>query len=159
MPNKWLLNLLFTLCFLYHYIYHSFRTFQFTNISPFEECAFVLKSQVALNEIEPNSTNIMCLSIIDKYINNPNQYELLSLAKFSVFYNIKKKISKCDKPNIIRFVNYNKYKILKIGQENKFYCIHHFKIQKIHNLELWEHNMMKILRLDLFSTPKCHIQI
>jgi hypothetical protein len=45
-----------------------------------------------LNELEPNSTDIMCLSIIDKYINCPNQYELLSLTKFSFFYNIKKKI-------------------------------------------------------------------
>jgi hypothetical protein len=110
MPNKWLLNLLLTLCFLYHYIYHSSRTFQFTNTFPFEERTFVLKSQVALNELKPNSTNILCLSIIDKYINDLNQYESLSLAKFSSFYNIKKKISKCCKPNIIRFVNYNKYK-------------------------------------------------
>jgi hypothetical protein len=35
-------------------LYHSSRTFQFINISPFEECAFVLKSQVALNELEAN---------------------------------------------------------------------------------------------------------
>ncbi len=110
MPNKWLLNLLHTLCFIYHYIYNSSGTFQFTNTSPFEEHAFVLKSQVALNELEPNSTNIMNLSIIDKYINNPNQYESLSLAKCIFFNNIKKKISKCCKPNIIKFVNYNKYK-------------------------------------------------
>jgi hypothetical protein len=35
----------------------------------------VLKSQVALNELEPNSINIMCSSIIDKYISCFNQYE------------------------------------------------------------------------------------
>jgi hypothetical protein len=35
----------------------------------------VLKSQVTLNELEPNSTDIMCFSIIDKYINCFNQYE------------------------------------------------------------------------------------
>ncbi len=68
----------------------------------------MLKSQVALNELEPNSTNIMCSSIIGKYINYPNQYELLSLAKFSIFYNIKK--IGHHKPKIIRFLNYNKYK-------------------------------------------------
>jgi hypothetical protein len=56
-------------------LYHSFRTFQFLNISPFEEHDFVLKSQVTLNELEPNSTDIMCLSIIDKYMNCFNQYE------------------------------------------------------------------------------------
>jgi hypothetical protein len=101
MPNKWLLNLLLTLCLLYHYIYHSSQTFQFTNTFPFEECVFVLKSQVALNELEPNSTNIMCLSIIKKYINNLNQYESLSLTKFSYFYNIKKKISNVANPILL----------------------------------------------------------
>jgi hypothetical protein len=35
-------------------LYHSFRTLQFINISPFEKWAFVLKSQVALNELKPN---------------------------------------------------------------------------------------------------------
>jgi len=33
-------------------LYYSSRTFQFINIFSFEECAFVLKSQVALNELE-----------------------------------------------------------------------------------------------------------
>jgi hypothetical protein len=54
---------------------HSFRTFQFIDIFHFEKCAFVLKSQFALNELEPNSTNIMCSLIIDKYINCFNEYE------------------------------------------------------------------------------------
>jgi hypothetical protein len=71
-------------------LYHSSRTFQFINIFPFEECAFVLKSQVALNELEPISTNIMCSSIINKYINHLNQYESLSLVEFDFYYNIKK---------------------------------------------------------------------
>ncbi len=51
----------------------------------------MLKSQVALNELELNSTDIMCLLIIDKYINHPNQYELLSLPQFSYFNQIFKK--------------------------------------------------------------------
>jgi len=71
-------------------LYHSFRTFQFINIFLFEECVFVLKSQVALNELEPNSINITCPSIINKYINYPNQYESLSLTKFSSFIILKK---------------------------------------------------------------------
>jgi len=37
---------------------------------------------------------------------------------------------------MIMLVNYNKYKILKIGRENKFYYIHYFEIQKNYNLEL-----------------------
>jgi hypothetical protein len=40
-------------------LYHSFGTFQFMNTFPFEELAFVLKSHVALNELEPNFINIM----------------------------------------------------------------------------------------------------
>jgi hypothetical protein len=48
---------------------HPSQTFQFINIFPCEEHAFVLKSQVALNELELNLTNIMCSLIIDKYIN------------------------------------------------------------------------------------------
>jgi hypothetical protein len=91
-------------------LYHSFQTFQIINTSPFENRAFVLKSQVALNGLKPNSTIIMCSSIKDKNINRPNQYESLSLTEFSSFYNIKKirfqKITNLK----IRFVNYNKYK-------------------------------------------------
>jgi hypothetical protein len=71
----------------------------------------VLKTQVALNELEPNLTNTTCSLIIDKYNNHPNQYESLSLVVFNFFFNIKKKkISKHRKPKIVRFVNYNKYK-------------------------------------------------
>jgi hypothetical protein len=81
----------------------------------------VLKPQVALNKLEPDSTNIMCSSIIDKYINCPNQYEYLSLAKFSSFYDIKKNnISKHRKPKIIRFVNYNKYKDIENWSREQF---------------------------------------
>jgi len=59
----------------------------------------MLKSQVALIELEPNSTNIMCSLIIDKYINHPNLYELLSLANFSSFYNIVKKFKTSQTQN------------------------------------------------------------
>ncbi len=72
----------------------------------------MLKSQVALNELEPNSTDIMCSLIIDKYINHRNQYELLSLVEFNYFYNIKKKFNTSQTQNI-RFVNYNKYKVIE----------------------------------------------
>jgi hypothetical protein len=90
-------------------LYHSSQTFQFINIFPFEEHVFVLKSQVPLNELEPNSIDIMCSSIIDKYINHPNQYESLSLVEFSFFIILKKNSKHC-KPKIIRIINYNKYK-------------------------------------------------
>jgi hypothetical protein len=51
-------------------LYHSFQTFQFINTSPFEEHVFVFKSQVALNELEPNSIDIMCSLMIEKYCPN-----------------------------------------------------------------------------------------
>jgi hypothetical protein len=57
----------------------------------FQEYVFELKSQVALNELEPYSNDIIYSLIIDKYINCLNQYESLSLVKFSYFHNIKKK--------------------------------------------------------------------
>jgi len=66
-------------------LYNSFQTFQFIITSPFEEWNFVLKSQVALNKLEPNSTDIMCSLIIDKYIICYSQYESLSLVVFCFF--------------------------------------------------------------------------
>jgi hypothetical protein len=87
---------------------HSSRTFQLINIFHSKECAFVLKSQFALNELESNTIGIICSLIIDKYINCRNQYESLSL-KYIYIYNIKKN-SKHRKPKTIKFVNYNKHK-------------------------------------------------
>jgi len=81
-------------------LHHSFQTFQFINISPFEKHVFVLKSQVPLNELEPNSIDIMCSSIINKYNNCPNQYESLSLTKFN-FFIILKKIQNIANPKLL----------------------------------------------------------
>jgi hypothetical protein len=84
-----------TLCFLYHYITHLQH---FNSLKKnFEKCVFVLKSQVALNELKPNSIDIMCLSIIKIYINHFNQYESLSLVEF--FFIALKKIQNIANPN------------------------------------------------------------
>jgi len=66
-------------------LYYSSQTFLFINTSLFEEHIFVLKPQVALIELKHDSNDIMYSSIINKYINYLNQYESLSLAKFSFF--------------------------------------------------------------------------
>jgi hypothetical protein len=50
----------------------------------------LLKPQATLNELELDSIDIMCPSIIDKYLNCPNHYEPLSLLEFFSFYTIKK---------------------------------------------------------------------
>ncbi len=55
---------------------------------PFEKHVFVLKSQVALNELELNSIDIMCSLIINKYINRFGQYKSLLLTDISSFHNI-----------------------------------------------------------------------
>ncbi len=49
-------------------LYHASITFKFINTSPLQECAFVLKDVKSLKALPSNSTNIMCPSIIDKYI-------------------------------------------------------------------------------------------
>jgi hypothetical protein len=64
---------------------HSSRTFQLINIFHSKECAFVLKSQFALNELESNTIGIICSLIIDKYINCRNQYESLSLKYIYIY--------------------------------------------------------------------------
>ncbi len=76
--------------FMFFPLYNWFQTFQFINNFPFEEHVFLLKSQVTLNELEPNSTHIMCSSIINRYTDRPNQCESLLLVKFNYFYKIKK---------------------------------------------------------------------
>jgi len=81
----------------------------------------VLKSQITLNELKPNSTNTMCSLIINKYFNHHSQYESLSLTKKIKLYNIQKnKISKHHKPKIIRFVDYNKYKNIENWSRESF---------------------------------------
>ncbi len=50
-------------------LYHLSPTLKFINASPYQECAFILKSQSLLNQLKPNSIDILCESIIDKYLN------------------------------------------------------------------------------------------
>ncbi len=52
---------------------------------------FCVKIIGCIKSIEPNSIDIMCSLIIEKYIDCPSQYESLSVTQFSSFYNIKKK--------------------------------------------------------------------
>ena len=50
-------------------LYHCSRSFAFINTSPLQERAFVLKPQQQLQKLDKESMNVMCKSIIDKYIN------------------------------------------------------------------------------------------
>ncbi len=103
--------------------------------------------------------------IIDKYFNYcPSHYELLSLINFSSFYSIKKKTSKHHTPKIIKFVNYNRYEGIENWLREQILLCTPFRNSKNSQLGIsvtWHDafvtNTMRILRLDLFSTTKCHI--
>ena len=52
-------------------LYHCSRSFAFINTSPLQERAFVLKPQQQLQKLDKESMDVMCKSIIDKYIDRP----------------------------------------------------------------------------------------
>jgi hypothetical protein len=63
-------------------LYHASRTFKFINTSPLQEHAFVLKNVASLKTLPLNSINLMCPSIIDKYIKKPNYLFNISFVEF-----------------------------------------------------------------------------
>jgi hypothetical protein len=69
-------------------LYHASRIFKFINTSPLQEHAFVLKNVASLKTFPLDSTNIMCPSIIEKYIKRPNYLCNISLIEFVANYDI-----------------------------------------------------------------------
>jgi hypothetical protein len=69
-------------------LYHASTTFRFINTSPLQECAFVLKNVASLNTHTLDFINIMCSSIIDKYIKRPNYLSNISFIEFVANYDI-----------------------------------------------------------------------
>jgi hypothetical protein len=64
--------------------------------------------------LNKESTDVMCKSIVDKYIDRPNGFKNICLAEFVANYNHNQnKISIWNKPKIIRFVHYNQFKDLE----------------------------------------------
>jgi hypothetical protein len=90
-------------------LYHASRTFKFINTSPLQECAFVLKDVKSLKQLPSNSTNIMCLSIIDKYIERFNYLSNVSLIEFVANHDMININKKRHKYHIIRYVHYNEH--------------------------------------------------
>jgi hypothetical protein len=95
-------------------LYHASRTFKFINTSPLQEHAFVLKNVASLKTLPLDSTNIMCPSIIDKYIKRPNYILYISLIRFAANYDIVNLRGKRKKSHIIHYVHYNEHQDPKI---------------------------------------------
>jgi hypothetical protein len=89
--------------------YHASRTFKFINTSLLQEHAFVLKDVKSLKNLPSNFTNIMCPSIIDKYIKRPNSLFNVSLIEFVVDHDVVNVNKKRHISHIICYVHYNEH--------------------------------------------------
>jgi hypothetical protein len=88
----------------------SSRPCIFINTSPIDKHTFVLKPTFLLKQEPDNSEDVMCNSIIDYYIECPYAIKNICLVEFvSKYKKYGRHISKNKKPNVIRFVKYNKY--------------------------------------------------
>jgi hypothetical protein len=88
----------------------SSRECIFINTSPIDKRTFMLKPPFLLQQEPDTSADVMCQSIIDYYIDRPHTIYNICLAEFVSKY--KKNgapISKRKKPNVIRFIKYNKH--------------------------------------------------
>ncbi len=90
-------------------LYHATRTFKFINTSPLQECTFALKDVKSLKTLPSNSTNIMCSSIIDKYIKRPSYLFNVSFIEFVTNHDMVNVNKKRHKYHIIHYVHYNEH--------------------------------------------------
>jgi hypothetical protein len=104
-----MLALLVTYIILSIPLYHACSTFKFINTSPLQECAFVLKDVKSLKKLPSNSIDIMCLSIIDKYIKKLNYLFNVSFIEFVADHDMINVNKKKHKYHIICYVHYNEH--------------------------------------------------
>lgn len=91
-------------------LHSSSRKCVFINTSSQEECTFILKPKSLLQKESDDSKQIMCQSIIDHYVNRPQNLVPICLSNFASNYKIVKgKPIKQHKASVIRFVKYNKH--------------------------------------------------
>jgi hypothetical protein len=118
------------------------RSFAFINTSPLQERAFVLKPQQQLLKLNKESTDVMCKSIVDKYIDRPNGLKNICLAEFVANYNHNRNtISIQNKPKIIRFVHYNQFKDLENWAREQLLLYIPFiglEESQMHNHDTWK---------------------
>ncbi len=94
-------------------MYHAFRTFKFINTSLLQERAFVLKNVTSLKTLPLDVINIMCPSIIDKYIKRTNYLSNISFIEFVANCDIANLREKRKKSHIIHYVHSNEHRDLE----------------------------------------------
>jgi hypothetical protein len=90
-------------------LYHTSRTFKFINTSPLQKCAFVLKDVKTLEKLPSNCTNIVCPSIIDKYIERSNYLSNVFFIEFVADHDAININKKRHKSHIICYVHDNEH--------------------------------------------------
>ena len=92
-------------------LYSSSRKTIFINTAPSEKRTFVLKKPHVLQQEPDDSENIMCASIIDKYLARPLHLDQTCLAEYVSYYSCSQSnIRKRKRPCIIRCIRYNEHK-------------------------------------------------
>ncbi|XP_059070801.1 uncharacterized protein LOC131860407 [Cryptomeria japonica] len=88
----------------------SSRKCIFIDTRPDDERTFILKPPKQLRKELDDSEDIICKSLMHYYIQRPPTITAICLAEFVATYNKDgTKIKQKAKPNIIRFINYNKH--------------------------------------------------
>ena len=120
----------------------SSRKCVFINTSPLEKCTFVLKPSVFLEQEPDNSEDVLCLSIVDYYLQRPSPIRHTYLVEFISHYKINGvPISKRKKPSVIHFFKYNKHSDYENYCKENLFLYAPFNENKEtlkHNFSTWE---------------------
>ena len=91
-------------------LYSSSRKTVFINTTPLEKRTFVLKRPSQLQQEPDSSEDIMCASIIDRYIARPSQFEHICLAEYASSYlGASHHHKRRTRPCVIQFIRYNEH--------------------------------------------------
>ena len=94
-------------------LYSSFQKIVFINTALLEERTFVLKKPSLLQQEPHDSEDIMCASIIDRYIELPTHFEHTCLAEYASSYSTPNHDHrKRKRPYVILYILYNDQKDL-----------------------------------------------
>ncbi len=86
-------------------------------------CIFALKDVKSLKALPSNSTNIMCPSIIDKYIKWPNFLSNVSFIEFITNHDMVNVNKERHESYIIYYVHYNEHCDPRLFIMNNYYYL------------------------------------